>query len=472
MQVSYQDEDQQVQTITCKWLIGADGKKGIVRKHFLEPTAGIKQEDSFYRYDGTWVAANLKISLPTPDTHPQLPFWKLDMTPEQVYELYWPQDWHFCTPPGKPTAAGRFGPYEDRLWRHEFAEHGWNESMDANKLLWEHITPMITYDRDRTGRRFDTGPTPYPKDCLEILRCRPFTFTHKIVNKWFHGRTVLIGDSAHVFPPFGGEGIASGIRDAHQLAWRIALAKTASLSDDSTQHLLKMWAAERQKGIHKAADFTKLNGTLCNEPESWGFFVFRHIEALWKRIPLLPALPNPRTAIEAKGYEGVLDGFFLPEFNGGGKLAQIYLESKGQPKFRSDTLLRHDSALLTLFMFNSNCTGEAEDAVRESGLPSGLLSADSIVTMDCGINSQADNVAVLRPAAPGDVENANFPKAYRSVAFLDRLGGHSTAYAIVRPDFYIFASLKDAGELTQALARLKELVIGPDSTILAAKARL
>lgn len=177
-------------------------QKGVVRKHFLEPTAGIKQEESdYYRYEGTWVAANLRITLPTPKSHPQLPLWGMGMSPEDVYDLYWPKDWHFCTPPGKPTACGRFGPHEDRLWRHEFAEHGWSETLDAEALLWEHISPMITHDADRRGEKFSGGAAMFPRDCIQILRCRPFTFTHKIVNQWFDGRTVLIGDAAHVFPP-------------------------------------------------------------------------------------------------------------------------------------------------------------------------------------------------------------------------------------------------------------------------------
>lgn len=199
--ISYTSADGSRESITSSWVIGADGKKGIVRKHFLEPTAGIKQENTGYRYDGTWVAANLRISLPTPQNHPQLPFWSLDMTPEDVYDLYWPKDWHFCQPPQKATASGRFGPFTERLWRHEFAEPGWNDSMDATLLLWENIDPMITHCRDGKGKLFDGGAVPYPKDCIEILRCRPFTFTHKVVNRWFHEKIVLIGDAAHVFPP-------------------------------------------------------------------------------------------------------------------------------------------------------------------------------------------------------------------------------------------------------------------------------
>lgn len=86
MIVRYTDQDGNKQSLRCSWLVGADGKKGVVRKHFLEPSAGVKQVDGrVYSYEGTWVAANLKIDLTTPSTHPQLPFWELGMTPEQVY---------------------------------------------------------------------------------------------------------------------------------------------------------------------------------------------------------------------------------------------------------------------------------------------------------------------------------------------------------------------------------------------------
>ena len=203
MTVGYTDEQRQNKTIKCSWLIGADGKKGVVRKKFLEPNVGIKQEVGNYAYEGTWVAANLRITPPTRLSHPSLPFWDLDMTPDEVCDLYWPNGWHFCTPPGKATACGRFGPYKDRLWRHEFAEPQWNDSMDATVLFWEHISPMITRKKDGRGTVFPQGAVEFPRDCIELLRCRPFVFVQKCVSKWFDKRRILIGDSAHVFPPFG-----------------------------------------------------------------------------------------------------------------------------------------------------------------------------------------------------------------------------------------------------------------------------
>ena len=47
VEVSYQDQDQRTRSIRSRFLIGADGKKGVVRKHFLE-SRGIKQENGVY----------------------------------------------------------------------------------------------------------------------------------------------------------------------------------------------------------------------------------------------------------------------------------------------------------------------------------------------------------------------------------------------------------------------------------------
>ena len=43
-----------------------------------------------FKYEATWVAANFKITTPTPETHPKFPLWKLGYTSEEVYEEFWP----------------------------------------------------------------------------------------------------------------------------------------------------------------------------------------------------------------------------------------------------------------------------------------------------------------------------------------------------------------------------------------------
>ena len=139
--------EQAPRRIRAQWLVGADGKKGIVRKRFLEPH-GITQQAGRYAYEATWIAANLQISLPTAETHPELPVWKLGMSPEQVYDIFWPKDWHLVTHPKEAVAAGRFGPPQERLWRHEFElESTWKDGedgRDALAMFWANLTPSIT----------------------------------------------------------------------------------------------------------------------------------------------------------------------------------------------------------------------------------------------------------------------------------------------------------------------------------------
>jgi hypothetical protein len=107
--VSYTDLEGGPKKIRASWLGGADGKTGIIPKEFLEPLANIRQETGLSAYAGNWIAANLFIIMPTPESHPDLCFWNMNMTPEDVYELFWPRGWHFCGPPGKPRHVGDLG---------------------------------------------------------------------------------------------------------------------------------------------------------------------------------------------------------------------------------------------------------------------------------------------------------------------------------------------------------------------------
>jgi len=87
--IEYNNQAGTRRSIRSRWLVGADGKRGVVRKKFLEPE-GIRQEESVWTYVGTWVAANLHITTPTPQSHPDFPLWKLGYTPEQVHDVFWP----------------------------------------------------------------------------------------------------------------------------------------------------------------------------------------------------------------------------------------------------------------------------------------------------------------------------------------------------------------------------------------------
>ena len=57
---------------------------------------------------------------------------------------------------------------------------------------------------------------------LEITRSASYTFRARLADRFQDGRVFLLGDAAHLTPPFIGQGLAAGLRDADNLAWKLA----------------------------------------------------------------------------------------------------------------------------------------------------------------------------------------------------------------------------------------------------------
>lgn len=57
---------------------------------------------------------------------------------------------------------------------------------------------------------------------LEIVRSAVYQFHARIAERWRCGPVFLAGDAAHLSPPFAGQGMNSGVRDAHNLGWKLA----------------------------------------------------------------------------------------------------------------------------------------------------------------------------------------------------------------------------------------------------------
>ena len=70
----------------------------------------------------------------------------------------------------------------------------------------------------------------------------------RIAERYREGRVLLAGDAAHIMPPAGGFGGSTGIQDAHNLAWKLALVTTGRAGD----RLLDSYAQER----HPAGELT------------------------------------------------------------------------------------------------------------------------------------------------------------------------------------------------------------------------
>jgi len=63
-------------------------------------------------------------------------------------------------------------------------------------------------------------------DGLEITRSTSYTFRARLASRFRAGRVFLLGDAAHLTPPFIGQGLAAGLRDADNLAWKLTYVLT------------------------------------------------------------------------------------------------------------------------------------------------------------------------------------------------------------------------------------------------------
>ena len=77
---------------------------------------------------------------------------------------------------------------------------------------------------------------------IHIVRQVVYTFHARLAERWREGRVLLAGDAAHLTPPFAGQGMNSGIRDALNLAWKLAAVQRRQLPPG----LLDSYEAERR----------------------------------------------------------------------------------------------------------------------------------------------------------------------------------------------------------------------------------
>ena len=77
---------------------------------------------------------------------------------------------------------------------------------------------------------------------LQIIRTASYTFRARLASRFRAGRVFLLGDAAHLTPPFIGQGLAVGLRDAGNLAWKLAYVLTGRAGAD----LLASYDTERR----------------------------------------------------------------------------------------------------------------------------------------------------------------------------------------------------------------------------------
>ncbi|MFO1115127.1 MAG: bifunctional 3-(3-hydroxy-phenyl)propionate/3-hydroxycinnamic acid hydroxylase [Beijerinckiaceae bacterium] len=93
---------------------------------------------------------------------------------------------------------------------------------------------------------------------FEIERKAVYTFHARVANKWRCGRVFLAGDSAHLMPPFAGQGMNGGIKDAANIAWKLA----AVLKGEASEAILDTYEAERSSVVRKMVETSRRLGSI------------------------------------------------------------------------------------------------------------------------------------------------------------------------------------------------------------------
>ncbi|MET9054357.1 FAD-dependent monooxygenase [Streptomyces bacillaris] len=133
--------------------------------------------------------------------------------------------------------------------------------------------------------------SPEPVTASALRWSSVFRISHRLVDRYGEGRVFVAGDAAHIHPPTGAQGMNTGVQDACNLAWKLALA----LGDAAHPRLLPSYDAERRpvgeevvgRTVRHAAEGVQADRS---DPET---LMLRQAQLLvgYRESPLVTSLP-------------------------------------------------------------------------------------------------------------------------------------------------------------------------------------
>lgn len=142
--------------------------------------------------------------------------------------------------PRRPTVLVRNG-RSHRRWEFMVLPGEDRRELENPERVWELLGPYISPDEG------------------ELVRHTVYDFTGTVAESLATGNVVLAGDSAHTMPPFMGEGLCSGLRDAANLAWRLDLLLRGGASDA----LLSAYTGERRGHVAALVELSVAMGKVA-----------------------------------------------------------------------------------------------------------------------------------------------------------------------------------------------------------------
>ncbi|MCX5280342.1 MULTISPECIES: FAD-dependent monooxygenase [unclassified Streptomyces] len=250
-----------------------------------------------------------------------------------------------------------------------------------------------------------------------------FRTSHRLVDRYRNGRVFVAGDAAHIQPPIGGQGLNTGVQDAYNLAWKLALAVRGLATDD----LLDSYHAERHPVAQEVVDRTVRHARTVRRAGAGPLNNGNDTEtAMLRQAQLLVAYPDspltqPRPADHVPE-AGPVPGDRAPDCRG------LLSDLATYPRRLFD-LLRTPRHVLLLFAGEEHASGEGA-ARLEACAAEARRAAHGLL----------DAYLVTAAEVPEDAR----PVGLRPPRVRDAAGGFRAAYAprdgeavLIRPDGYL-----------------------------------
>jgi 3-(3-hydroxy-phenyl)propionate hydroxylase len=122
-----------------------------------------------------------------------------------------------------------------------------------------------------------------PREQLELVRVAEYHFRAQLADHWRDSNVFLLGDAAHLTPPFIGQGLCAGIRDAMNLSWKLA----GVLSRDLPETVLDTYEVERKPHARSLIRLAKLIGVSMTRGGTVGDLLRKAIAPQLHRVPAL-----------------------------------------------------------------------------------------------------------------------------------------------------------------------------------------
>lgn len=350
--------------LRARFVVGADGANSIVRD-----LVGITTEDLGFR--GDWLVADLRPKEGAP---------AIDIPHTgQVLD------------PARPNHMGRV---EHRYYRWEFMLVDGDEPADMVRpeRVWDLLKAWVTPDE------------------AELIRQTVYQFRSIVAETFRRGLVLLAGDAAHVMPPFLGQGMSSGIRDAASLAWMLDLV----LRGAAEERLLDLYTASRRPHVLTyIKESMRIGEIVCEtKPE----VAAQRRAALTSTDTIPPPFQPPigsgfRSNDPLAGQLGVQPHFHVDVDSGTTE--------------RADEVLGHGFTLFTLHELDASTERLVASLRDDLGLRSVVIGGE----------------IGMREAGS---------------ALTDWMKAEGTTAVLVRPDFYVFGSTSDAADVADLLAALRK----------------